>query len=230
MSKPRLLALKRETARLKGDRDKNKALIAGAEQKIGEAKLQLILLDDERMKKILDQLSSVRSELSDALPKYEVARDVQVRTDIISPEDGTVFNLQYHTVGSYIQPGATVMEIVPSQDQLVVEAYVNPLDIDVVKPGLEANVILSAYKQRNMPQIHGKVTKVSADAVANPNTGASYYIAHIEIPSEELSRINNVKLYPGMPVQVMIVTGKQSPFHYFFRPVRESFNRAFRED
>lgn len=230
VSKPRLLSLRRETARLRGERDKNSALIANAEQKIGEAKLQLILLDDERLKKVLDQLSSVQSDLSDALPRYEVARDVQVRTDILSPEDGTVFNLQYHTIGSYIQPGATVMEIVPSQDQLVIEAYVNPLDIDVVKPGLKANVILSAYKQRNMSQIHGKVTKVSADAVVNPNTEASYYIAHVEIPSEELSRVQNIKLYPGMPVEVMIVTGKQSPFEYFFRPIRESFNRAFRED
>ena len=123
------------------------------------------------------------------------------------------------------------MDIIPQDDKLIVEARVNPQDIDVVRAGLTARVRLSAYKARQVPLILGNVINVSADSFVDEHTGAPYYNARIEISAEAMQEVgDDIKLYPGMPTEVLIITGSRSFLSYLFTPITESFNRAFREE
>jgi membrane fusion protein, type I secretion system len=229
IEKPRLLALQREAARLIGNRGEHLGLIAKAQQKIGETKTQLIAITDKRQKDALQELRDTQQKLADLLEKEKSAEDVSDRTTIRAPQSGTVVSLQEHTIGGVLRPGETVMDIVPSGDKLVIEAQIDPLDIDVVHKGLEAKVNLTAFKQRSTPALDGVVDRVSADSFTNEQTGATYYLARVSISADQLKRLHDVKLYPGMPVQVMIITDKRTPFAYFVSPIQESFRRAFRE-
>ena len=220
--------LQREAARLKGDRDENIALIAQAKQHIDETKLQIIQQDTQDNKDTLSQLRDTEKSLSDAQEQKKAADDVLARTVIRAPRSGTVINLTVHTIDAVIKPGETIMNVIPNQDRLVVEARVSPLDIDVVKVGLAAKIRLTAYKTRSTPTFKGHVFEVSADAITDPKTGKDYYLVRILIDKGELAAFPKVTLYPGMPAEVMIITSKHSFFSYLMTPVLDSLNRAFR--
>lgn len=230
IEKPRLLALKREAARLAGDKGESLGLIARAQQKIGETKTQMYHLEDRLQSEILEALRKTQEKLADILERKTAVEDILQRTVIRAPLDGVVVNLQFHTEGGVIGPGNPILDIVPSQDELVVEVRVNPLDIDIVHPGLTAKVSFSAFKQRNTPSLNGEVIHVSADSLQDQNTGEIFYLSRIIIPKDELSRLNGHQLYPGMPAQAMIITQKRTAWDYFTSPIKDSFNRAFREE
>ncbi len=229
IERPRLLALQREAARLQGERGENIGLIAKAEQRIGETQSQIIATKDNRQKEVLQELRETRQQLADLLEEERAAEDVLKRTAIRAPQDGTVVGLKKHTVGGVLSASEEVMEIVPSKDELIIEARLNPLDIDVVYPGLVAKVKLTAFKQRSTPSLDGKVDTISADILQDEHTGETYYAARVKIDSSQLEKIKHVKLYPGMPAQVMIITDKRTPMRYFVTPIQDSFSRAFRE-
>lgn len=229
IEKPRLLALQREAARLLGDRGEHIGLIAKAQQKIGETSMQLLTTKDKYQKDILDQLRDTQQRLADILQRTKAAQDVLTRIEIKAPQSGKVVGLTAHTIGGVISPGEDVLHIIPSDDKLIVEARVSPLDIDVVHEGLLAKVQFTAFKQRSTPVVDGLVHHISADSFEDPNTKESYYKARIGISKEQMARLKGVKLYPGMPAQVMIIIDKQSPFSYFVTPIKDSFSRAFRE-
>lgn len=230
VDRPKVLALKRESARLEGERDENLALISRAEQRMNETELQISNLAITQESDVLKQLEETQFNLNTNLEKERGARDVYEHTLITAPISGTVLNLKVHTIGGVIGPREPLMDIVPEQERLIVEARVNPNDIDVVRPGLPAKIRFSAYKQRSTPVIDGKVESVSADLLFEEKSNTSYYNARIIVDEKELSRINHVILYPGMPVQVFIVTDTRTPLNYFLRPILDSFARAFREE
>jgi len=152
------------------------------------------------------------------------------RVDITAPLSGTVTNLTIHTIGGVIQPGATVMTLVPANDRLIVEARVAPQDIDVVHKGLKANVRLTAFKSRYFRPVEGTVINVSPDRVEDQRTGESYYLARVEIPQSELAGLGkNVVLTPGMGADVLIVTGNRTMLSYIMQPIRDSFGHAFHD-
>lgn len=227
--KPRMWSLERETARLEGNRGELVASIAQAEQKIGETNQQIIALKNTRQKEILDNLMDVQRRLADTIGHEKSVEDILRRTVITAPQNGVVVNMQEHTVSGVIGAGKDIMDIVPSDDALVVEARISPLDIDIVHPGLQAKVKLIAYKQRSMPSVDGVVTEVSADSLFDGQTNASYYRARIHISADQLKKLSTVKLYPGMPVEVMIIIDKRTVWQYFITPIEESYNKAFRE-
>jgi len=226
----RLLILKREYANLNGQGGISRAKIASLRQKVSETKLQVAAIMKERDKETLTNLRDTRQKLSDILEKEKDAQHTLKRTTITAPRAGTVVGLKVHTIGGVIQPGETIMDIVPSRDQLIVEARVTPTDIDVVHKGLKAKVQLTAFKSRITPTLLGEVNHVSADIFTDDKTGEIYYLTRITIPKNELKRLKkSQKLYPGMPVEVMIITEKSTPWQYFISPIKSSFRRAFRE-
>jgi len=229
IDKPRLLALKREAARLKGNLGEYLGKIAKAQQKISETKQEIYTLKSERRRNILSDLRDVQARLGEVLEKEKAAEDILRRTRITAPQSGVVLGLQQHTIGGVVKAGETILEIVPVQDKIVAEAHIDPNDIDIVRPGLKAHVRLLAYQQRTTPELEGVVSHISADIYLDERTQEVYYKALINIPKTELNTYITVKLYPGMPVQVLILTERQTVFSYFFRPIRESFTRAFRE-
>ncbi len=229
IDKPRLLRLQREEAKLVGERDKSKALIAQQYQKIGETKIQLLNYEENQRKEILEELRESQSKLVDIIDRLKSAQDIFQRTLVVAPQAGTVVGTEMHTIGGVVRPGDKLMDLVPSQDKLIVEGHISPLDVDVVRPGLLAKVRLSSYKQRHVPALLGTVEQISADSFENKQTGELYYKARIIIDKGQLKKLKNITLYPGMPAEVMIVSDKRTPFDYFFSPLWQSFNRAFHE-
>jgi len=230
MDKPRLLALKRAAARLEGSRGEHQGLIARAEQRIGETELQIIDLENSSLNEAVSALREVQSQLVESGQRLRAAEDVLARTEIRAPQAGVVVGLNVHTETGVIAPGQHLLDILPKDDILVIEAEVDPIDIDVVRVGLSARVRMTAFKQRNTPPLEGEVTRISADSFTHERTGATYFLARVTIGPEERDKLDGGRLYPGMPAEVMIVTGKQTAFDYFLTPVTESFHRAFRED
>jgi HlyD family secretion protein len=135
-----------------------------------------------------------------------------------------VFNL-----GAVVRAGDPVMELVPAQDRLVAEVQVQPTDIDVVHPGLQAEIRLPAFRQRLVPVLHGHVTFVAADVTTDQQTRASHYRAHVQLDPDQLAQLPGVALTPGMPVEAHITLGQRTFWNYLTQPIRDSFSRAFRE-
>lgn len=230
VDRSRVLAMQREEQKLQGQHGEYLARIAEIKEKIGET--QLLVIDEQnKLNKTWNQeLREVREKLAQSEDREKAAKDIFVRTNIVAPIDGTVINMTENTLGGVVKSGETLMEIVPDHEELVVDAKINPLDIDVVHDGLKAKITMSALKTRTTPTLLGEVSYVSADAKIDEHTQGSYYEARIHINPSELAKLNGQPLTPGMPVEVMIITGNRSPFEYFMDPVLRSFKHSFRED
>lgn len=228
-ARPRLLALKRQASELFGRRGEYMSLKAKAHESISETKLSMVNMQSEYMNSVLQELRESRQAIAEAQEKMTASSDVLNRVVIRAPERGIVNDLQIHTVDGVVQPGAKIMDIVPLDDKLIVEARVSPLDIDVVRVELPARVRLTAFKSRQAPPLEGKVVFVSADQFSDERTGQSYFMARIEIAAKELAGMQQIKLYPGMPADTLIVTGERSMLAYLTEPITDSFNHAFRQ-
>lgn len=229
-SKPRLLNLEQRVEELQGQRAQNLAAIAQTEQAIAEAELQIVNLRQQMMTDTVKELKDTQLQLSELGEQMRTSADVLDRVGVVAPLDGFVTGLNVHTLGGVVSPGETLMNIVPTDDRLIVEAQVAPNDIDLVRPGLIAHVRLSAYKTRHMPLVNGRVVNVSADKVTDPKTNAGFYTARIEVDAKQIAALKQVKLYPGMPTEVLIVTGSRTLLAYLFDPFSETLRKSFRED
>ena len=228
---PRLLSLQRTEAEIAGDIGENQAAIAQAEQAIGETQLQMIELVSSRREENAESLASVRAEMTTISEELRSYQDALQRTVIRSPVQGTVVNLRFHTVGGVIRPGDPVVDIVPDNEELIVDARVSPIDIDVVHAGLPAEIHLTAYSQRNLPRLTGEVRTVSADRLTDQATGEPYYQAIVEVPAADVQALGeDIALTPGMPVDVMIATGDHTVLTYLMAPIERSLARTFREE
>jgi HlyD family secretion protein len=150
--------------------------------------------------------------------------------NILAPQPGFVHELAVHTIGGVITPGETIMQIVPVNDTLVVEARVQPADIDQLHTAQKAALRFTAFNQRTTPEIFGEVKTVAADLITNPQTGESWYTARIHIPPDELARLGNIPLLAGMPVEAFIQTGERTALSYLVRPLADQIARAMREE
>lgn len=230
LSKPELLRLLRMEAEITGRRGQFRASIAQAEQQIGEAELQLIAHEAERRDQLTSQLDQVSTELGSLSERLLASEDVLNRTVVTAPVHGTVVNLQFKTESGVIPPGARILDIVPSDETLIIDARVSPSDIDVVHAGLGAKVQLSSFSSRSLPRISGFVRSVSADRIVDEKTNEPYYRASIEVNAEELEQIGpKVELVPGMPADVLIVTDKRTMAQYLFQPFLDAIWKTFRE-
>ena len=223
--KPRFLALKRSLARLQGQIGAHRSSIAQVEERIGEMKLRVIELDKKRAEEIDAALQRVQSEIADDQERLRAAQDTLERIDIRAPQDGTVVGLSVHTVGGVIRGGSDILGIVPQGDVLVVEANVQPRDIDIVQEGMEAEVLLTAFNRRTTPALPGKVTRVSADSFEGEL--GSFYRIRVEINPED---VGDLALSPGMPAEVYLLTGKQTALAYLLKPIEDSLRRGLLEE
>ncbi|MEP4486834.1 MAG: HlyD family type I secretion periplasmic adaptor subunit [Halioglobus sp.] len=230
VSKQRLLALQRETAELEGERSRNRAAIARARQSISEEELRLIELETDREGEILAQLRDIQGDILELNERLGAAKDVLARTDIIAPSHGTIVGITVSTVGGVIASRQALMDIVPLDETLLVRATLDPKDIDVVRAGQKAFVILTAFNQRNRLPLEGTVASVSADSLTDEQTGARYYLARVDLPPIGDASYQDMEIYPGMQAEVMIQVGDRTPLNYLLQPIWDSMNRALRED
>jgi HlyD family secretion protein len=225
----RLTALERDTARLEGERSQLSGMIAQAKGKIAEIGLQIIQVDQDLRTEVGKDLIETRSKISELGERKTAAVDQLNRIDIRAPQSGRVHQLAVHTVGGVISPGEQIMLIVPDADALAVEAKISPRDIDQVYVGQAASMRFAAFDQKTTPGIEGEVSMVSADLVQDQRTGAGYYTARVLLKPEELARLGNAKLLPGMPVDVFIKTPGRTALSYLIKPLRDQAERAFKE-
>jgi HlyD family secretion protein/epimerase transport system membrane fusion protein len=228
--KSRLLALQRGRADIEGNRAERRAGIARAEQAIGETELRIIAQDTSRLEAIGEEASRVQVELAEVEQRLAASRDVLERTVIMAPSEGTVVELRFRTPGGVIRPGEPLLDIVPQNEELLVDARISPRDIDSVRAGLGARIVLPAFAQRHMPQIEGRVRQVSADAMVDPQSGQRYFAIRVEVDRARLAALEpEIRLTPGMPAEVYVVTGERTVLDYLLSPFYDSLRRAFRE-
>jgi HlyD family secretion protein len=227
--RPRLLNLQRELADVEGRRGEITAQISRAGQVINESEATLFKLESDRQHEIAQALREAQNQIFQLRERLLAATDQLSRTEVKAPEDGVVTDLRIHTPGGVIGAGAPLLDLVPRQDRLIVTARLRPEDIDVVHPGLTADVHLLPYNQRRVPRLKGIVTHVSADRLLDKRTDQPYYATKIRVEDAQIAA-NDIQIIPGMPVQVFVTTGRGTVALYALRPLLDSFNSAFRED
>lgn len=229
---PRLLELRREHANIRAERAANIASIARNGQKIGETEMERLTLRQQDRETVNEELTRVRIDVSAVRSQLPSRADVLERTLIRAPTDGRVMNVRVTTeAGGVIGPGEPILDIVPAGAGVVIDARVKPVDIDTVEAGMTARVVLTAYRQRSMPQILGHLRSVSADRLVDEATGEPYFLARVEVAPDQLRAIGDgIQMLPGMPADVMILTGERTMIDYLLQPLLESLNRSFRED
>ena len=225
----RLTTLQRDAARLNGERAQFIASRAQAKGKITETELQIIQVDKDLVSDVSKDLRETNDKIGEFVERKVTAEDQLRRTDIRAPQDGMVLQSTVHTVGGVITAGDAVMMIVPQADALSVEAKVNPQDIDKLQIGQKTLLRLSAFNQRTTPELNGVVTRVSPDVTTDQRTGQSYYTIRVSMPPEEVARLGDAKLIPGMPVEAFVQTGDRTMLSYLVKPLRDQLMRAFRE-
>jgi HlyD family secretion protein len=225
----RLTSLEREEARLQGEHGQLIASAAEAKGKIAETELQILQVDQEFTSDVAKELRETESKIGEYVERKVTAEDQLKRTDLRAPQDGIVFQSTANTVGGVITAGDPVMLIVPESDTLLVEAKVEPKDIDQVQLGQPVVLRFSAFNMRTTPELNGTVVRVAADTSTDQRTGQSYYVVRISMPADETARLGEVKLTPGMPVEAFIQTGERTMLSYLVKPLQDQLKRAFRE-
>ena len=213
-----------------GELSKTSSDIWETEVAISEASLSVLQIEREWQQELSKQLSETQEALVEMHSRLKAAQDVLDRTIIRAPLTGAVIGLKLTTVGGVIISGHPVMDIVPEDEKLVIEAHISPLDIDSIKLGMEAEIRLSSFRAKTTPKLKGSVENVSADALLDQTTATHYYLCRVKIWKDQLSKFNETDLVPGMPAEVFINAGSRTLAQYLFDPLSSIFRKGMRED
>lgn len=226
--------LEASIADLDGETGRLTAQIAAAESSIGEIQLQRLQLTQEHLEDVASELRRVQGDIFEVEPQLREARAALERTEIRATATGFVVGLRVTTVGGVVGPGETLMEIVPTDQSLVIFAPINPRDVDDIAVGMPAEVRLDVGSRRRMPIVNGEVRMVGADRLINEMSGAPYFRADVIVSKAELERVSafvgeTVAIRPGIPAEVVIPLRERSAADYLLEPLLATFWRSFRE-
>ena len=225
-----LRELERNHAIQSGEIAQLNAEIATNQMLISETRLQILQVQKQFQEEVAGKLSEAQAKLNEANERVAATKDKLERVVIKAPASGMVLGLAAHTENGVITPGNPILDIVPQDAELVIEAQVSPMDIDRVTVGLQAEVRFSAFKQSKTPKMEGKVINISPDRFVDEKTGNPYYLARVELIPESKKKLGDLQLLPGMPAEVLIKTGERTLFQYLAQPVTNFFARSFIED
>ena len=228
VQKTRLLTLQRAVAEYEARHGERRAELSKARQRASELEFRILAMRNTYMQTATDELKESTSKLFDLEDRIRPSRDASERQKIAAPISGEVVGLRVFNAGSVIGPREVLMEIVPQEKRLIVEARIRPEDINHVRPGSEADIRLTAYQSRTTPLVPGSVTYVSGDRLVEQQTGQPYYVVHIDVPEKALGAAN-LKLQAGMPAEVFIRTDTRTALDYLLAPVTAYLRRAMRE-
>ena len=228
--KLRVRELERQHALQTGEMAQIAAEVATNQLLISETRLQILQLQKQFQEEVAAKLSEAQTQLNDATQRVNANRDKLDRILIKAPASGMVMGLAVHTEGGVIPPGHPILDVVPQDAELIIEAQVSPMDIDRVVVGLQAEVRFSAFKQSKTPRMFGQVTQLSADRLVDQKTGAPYYLARVELTADSRQELGKLQLLPGMPAEVLINTGERTLFEYLAQPATNAIARSFIED
>lgn len=228
-TRTRVLELERRENEFAGRKAEMDANISRSREAISELEEQILQLRKDQSAEIAAQLRDTRSRLLDIEPRLRATQVALERTAVRTSYAGKVVDLAVFSVGAVIGRGERLMDIVPDNTSLVVEAKVRVEDIADIAPGMVAEVHFTSYKQRTTPLIHGIIAEISADRLTDPRTQIPYYVAQVDVDPAELAASPEIQLYPGMPATVMITTKERTALDYLIGPLAASLDRAFRE-
>lgn len=225
-----ILRYERSLAELAGRKGQLNSDIARIGQQMGETRLQLASLREERQSQSAEGLRDSQVKMADIVPRLTATRQTLASTVVRSPVDGYVFNLTQFTVGGVVGSGEPMMDVVPSGTPLTITAMIKPEDVDEVRPGMKARIKLTGLNQRFNDALDATVAVVSADRMTNEKSGAAFYRVDLRIAPTELKKLKKgVQMTPGMPAQALIVTGERSVLGFLISPITDTLEDAFRE-
>lgn len=225
----RVTTAERDAARLEGEHGALMSAIAETKGKVAEMQLRILQVDEDMRTDVGKELADVRGKISELVEKKVAAEDRLQRLDIRAPQSGVVHELEFHTVGGVIQPGATIMGVVPDTDALTAEIRIAPPEIDQLHVGQKAILRFLSFNQQTTPELNAELTLVSADVTTDPKTGANYYTARVKVAEADTTCLAGLKLMAGMPVEVFVQTSARTVISYLVRPIKDQVERAFRE-
>lgn len=224
----RVRALERTAASLDGELGALRAQVASAREAVGETRLEMLGVSTRMNEDVADTLRQLEIQLNELRPRLDEARRQIARSQIRSPATGQVVGLTVFTPGGVIQPGQTLMDVVPDEASQVIVAQVNPADIDNLRIGQETEVKFPGLRERSIPILHGRVTRISADSFVDEATGRSHYRAEVVVPPAELERLGAKarQIRPGMPAEVVVLLRKRTALAYLTEPLTSSLWRT----
>ncbi|MBV5310682.1 HlyD family type I secretion periplasmic adaptor subunit [Chromatium okenii] len=228
--KSRLREWERLAAEIDGERVEHLSAIAATRVQIGETKLQIAQVRRVFLSDVVEQLRAVQTDLSDLRERMRALEKALERTAVLAPSAGSIVGMRIHTIGGVLRSGDPILDIIPEGEPLIVEARVQPTDIDQVIPGLAAEIRFSAFNSRTTPTVFGTVLTISGDRLTDPSTGAPYYLARIQVTPEGMNTLRGLTLLPGMPADVMIKTGERTFFEYLIKPITDRLILGLKEE
>ena len=229
VQKTRLMSLERAVAEYEARWEEHRAELAKTRQRSSELELRVLAQGNAYVQSATDELKEITTRLFDLEERLRPSKDASDRQRIAAPIAGVVVGQRVFTAGAVVGPREVLLEIVPEDKTLVVEAHIRPEDINHVRKGSDAEVRLTAYKQRTTPLVAGNVNYVSADRMLDPQTGTPYYVVHVDVPARALEEAGNLRMQAGMPAEVYIRTDSRSAFDYLLAPVTAYLRRGMRE-
>ncbi len=226
----RLLELERTYAQINGAISEDLGNIGRTQRQITELTLRRVQRQQEYQKEVRTQLSDAQKE-AESLEQRLKSQDYDLANTLIrAPVDGTVVGLSIFTKGGVVGAGFKMMDVVPSEDNLIIEGMVPVNLIDKVHPNLEVEMIFSAFNQRSTPHIPGIVTQVSADRLVEEKTGAPYYKLQAKVAPKGIKMLSQHEIRAGMPVELIVKTGERTLMNYLLKPIFDRANSALKED
>ncbi|KGU83386.1 HlyD family type I secretion periplasmic adaptor subunit [Pseudomonas mediterranea] len=230
VDKQRLREQERSLSRLQTEIAETQSQIAQARINVDEATLKILQVKKTFASEVAGLLGDARTKVYELRERLATLQDRDQRTDILAPESGMVMGMTVHTLGAVVSPGTALLDIVPANEELIVEAQVSPMDIDRIAVGKLANIRFSAFKNSTTPVVEGQLVQVSADRLINKDTGAPYYLARVALTDNGRQALGGRVLVPGMPVEVLINTGERTLLQYLMQPASNAFARSLIED
>lgn len=230
VDKQRLLEQERKLGMLRSEVADHRSTINRTRLQINETQLQILQIDKDFNADVVKLLAEVQTKIYDLQEKTSALEDRLSRIVIRAPDAGMVIGMTVHTIGGVVRPATPLLDIVPSISELIIEAQVTTLDIDRIAIGKRADIRFSAFNSATTPVIEGEVTGVSADRLTNEKTGAAYYLARVRVTENGVRTLGERKLLPGMPADVLIITGQRTLLQYLMQPARNALSQSMIEE
>ncbi|PJI49961.1 MAG: hemolysin secretion protein D [Pseudomonas sp.] len=230
VDKQRLLEQQRKLGMIRAEMADHRSTINRTRLQINETQLQILQIDKDFNAEVAKQLAEVQTRLYDLQEKTSSLEDRLGRIVIRSPDAGMVIGMTVHTVGGVVRPATPLLDIVPSVSELVIEAQVPPVDIDRVAIGKRADIRFGAFNSATTPVIEGEVINVSADRLVSEKSGAAYYLTRVRVTEKGARTLGERKLLPGMPADVLIITGQRTLLQYLMQPARNALAQSMIEE
>ncbi|MCP4185131.1 MAG: HlyD family type I secretion periplasmic adaptor subunit [Hyphomicrobiales bacterium] len=224
------LALERQLEEILGQIAEYDSDLARIKNSISETNIQILQIEREFRREVLSELQTTQTAISDTTQQIYATLQQLKRVDILAPVSGIIHELNIFTVGGVIGPGAAILQIIPQDDNLVIEANVEPQFIDELTIGQKATIRFSAFNQRNTPEIEGYIKTISPNSIVHEQTGIPFYRIILMVSDNEITKLEGIKLIPGMPAETFIKTGDRTPLNYLLKPLMDQIRRAFREE